>query len=218
MSRKRRRRSRERARARSSSGRRSTTTGSRVVAASTGPPWLRPVLTAVAAVYLASLTLNGSGCDGPARHLPGPGAFLIQATCLFPHASMMAIDYRLEVWDCDDRRFREVDPEPMFPIHPDDKESRFQRTGHFHRRVRATMQALERYVLEHPATGERAVGGIRLSSLRFPFPEEGQPVPRWTRPPLEEHPPDLVKHWYYTPVSRRRALCSAPEPDGEVGP
>jgi hypothetical protein len=181
----------------------------RVVGPGRGPGWSRGVLTALAALYLASLFLNGAGSQVPRHLLPATGLYFVQTTCLFPHAARMAIDYRLEGWSCDRGRFEELDVRPHFPIHADDKESRFQRVGFFHRRSRPVMQALEAYVLEGEVARrpERPVGGIRLSSVRIPLPEVGEPVPRWTRRPLEAHPPDQVRHWYYTPRATRSLRC-----------
>jgi hypothetical protein len=187
-----------------------------VVAPRVGPPWLRPVLTVLAGVYLVSLFLNGAGSSLPRRLLPRTALYLVQTTCLFPHAARMAIDYRLEGWRCDAGRFEELDVRPHFPVHADDKESRFQRVGFFHRRNRPVMQALERYVLERENALQpgRAIGGIRLSSLRIPLPEPGEPVDRWSRRPLGAHPAEQIKHWYYTPRSKRPAQCAAAGVEG----
>src|SRR5690606_36832276 len=105
----------------------------------------------------------------------------VQTTRLFPTASRAAIDYRLEVWDCDSLQFREIDAVRHFPMHPKDKENRFQRIGHFYRQHRTVMRALEHYIIEKESSqgGAGRVGGIRVSSLRIPFSEPGGPVVRW---------------------------------------
>ena len=133
----------------------------------------------------------------------------------------MSLDFRAEAWMCREKTWREIDTRPYFPIHRDDKESRFYRTLHFFRHERKVMQALEAYVLESHAKGgaddgiprgER-VGGVRFSSIRAPLPQVGEPVPRWSRRPMAEYPEDQKKHWYWTPNSKRRARCEdAPGP------
>jgi hypothetical protein len=140
--------------------------------------------------------------------------YFVQTACLFPRAAQISFDYRLEVWDCAAQRFRETDAGILFPMHQHDKESRFHRLAHFHRQNRAVMRPFERHVVTRLNTlhAGRAVGGVRLSSLRSDLPSRGEPVPRWSRPVLAQHPPDEVKRWYYTPVSRRHAFCAGRDP------
>jgi hypothetical protein len=189
----------------------------RVVVPDRSAPALRAAATIAAGLYLASLFLSGAGSKLPRNALPATALYFVQTTCLFPHAARMVIDYRLEGWQCAEQRFVELDVRPHFPIHADDKESRFQRLGYFHRRNRPVMQALEQYVVEreNARTPGHPLGGIRLSSLRLPFPELGDAVPRFRRLPLEEHAPDRIKHWYYTPRSRRTERCTAVEAAGD---
>lgn len=175
------------------------------------PRWLRGVVLAGAVVYLVGLFFDGVQPKTSQKLLPPSLLYFVQATCLFPRAATMAIDYRLEGWNCADRKFRELDPAPYFPVHARDKESRFHRTAHFYRKNRPVMEALEGYVLakENAAANMQTWGGIRVSSLRIPLPDPGESVVRWTRPILTQHPTDLIKHWFYTPVSRRERKCGA---------
>lgn len=191
---------------------RRTTEGSPVVMASVPlPRWLKPLLMGASVIYLAGLFFDGVQPKTSRALLPASVLYFVQATCLFPHAALAAIDYRLEGWDCDAQSFRELDPTPYFPIHANDKESRFYRAAHFHRRNRPVMEALERYVLEQEhARSSTRWGGIRVSSIRTPLPEPGEPVRRWARAPLSDVPADHVKHWFYTPISRRERYCGQP--------
>ena len=193
-----------------------------VLARRRGPRWLRHLLTVLAGVYLASLFLESAAQRLPRAYLPASLLYFTQATCLFPRAARMAIDYRLEGWDCAALRFREIDVSALFPIRPWDKESRFQRIAHFYRQNRSVMHALEHYVLGRQSAGAQPhIGGVRLSSVRTPLPPLGASVGPWQPAPLDESSADRIKNWYYTPESRRRAFCAgsrpAPErPNGEA--
>lgn len=186
-----------------------------VVAPPSAPGAVRVMLFVAATIYLSMLFLGGTRSSVPARVLPASMLYLTQATCLFPRAARMAIDYRVEGWDCVSRRFVELDPAPHFPIHADDKESRFQRVGHFHRRNRPVMEALERYLVGREREAGVNIGGVRVSSLRIPFPEPGEPVSRWAPAPLESYPEEQRKVWFHTPTSRRRAHCAGTDPFAE---
>jgi hypothetical protein len=191
---------------------RRTATGSGVPP---GARWVRTTLIALSVLYLASVWLDGVGSRGPERVLPRPLLYFVQAAQLFTRAGTFAIDYRAELWSCDEQRWRELDTRPYFRINRDDKENRFHRALHFHRRKRVTMQALERYLIEShersrggegAAPGAR-IGGVRFLSLRTPIPEPGQPVARHRRKPLAEHPEENQRRWYQTPRLERAARC-----------
>src|SRR5690606_29976259 len=115
--RKKRRRRPERAR---TSLARSVDEGPLVVAESRLPRWLKPLLLGASAIYLVGLFFDGVQPKTSRALLPAPVLYFVQATCLFPHAALAAIDYRLEGWDCDAQSFRELDPTPYFPIHAND--------------------------------------------------------------------------------------------------
>jgi hypothetical protein len=171
------------------------------------------------AVYLAAIFLGSAGSSLPRNTLPRPLLYFTQVACLFPHAATHSIDYRAAAYSCSERRFQELDYRSYFPLHPDDKENRYQRLAHFYRNNRRAMQALDAYLVErHNAEVERGespgdgidsrIGGILVVSLRIPLPEPGTRVDRYTRTPLAEVPSDWRKHWYRTPRSRRDERCA----------
>lgn len=175
-----------------------------------GPPWLRTLAGAVAALWLVSMLGSGVGARWT-NDLPPTFRYFTQVACLFPHAARMAIEYRVEGWRCGERRFAELDTRPYFPVRADDKENRLHRAGFFFRKERVVMEALEDYLVARvndDATPGDAIGGIRLVSLRHPLPPiQARPIPRFERKPLAAIPEDQVKAWFYTPPSRRARRC-----------
>lgn len=195
--------------------------GSGLVVADSGlPGWLRGALTLLAGLYLLGVFTSAVAPKIPNTWVPLLPRYFTQIACLFPKAATHAIDYRLEVWDCDRREFSELDFRPLFPLQADDKENRFQRTAHFYRQHRQVMRALERYVIEQQRVRDpaRNLGGIRLLSLRIPLPAPGEPVARWQREPLSSHPEERRRYWYHTPNSRRRVFCSGETPPDDFPP
>lgn len=185
-----------------------------------GPTWFRRVLTCAAALYIAAVVARNAGCSTPDSVLPKPALYLTQIACLFPHASVYSIDYRVSGYSCHEGRYRELDYRTYFPIHPDDKENRFQRVGHFYRSHPVVMKALDEYLVERHnqrvATGGGAgdgidgpIGSILVQSLRIPFPEPGTRIERYEAKPLSEIPRDWRKAWYATPSQLRSARCEA---------
>lgn len=166
---------------------------------------LRVALAALGGAYL--VTILGISAGGRwTQDTPPAFRYFAQVACLFPNAARMAIEYRVEAWHCSEGAFRELDVRPYFPIHADNKESRLHRLGFFYRQERAVLEELERYVLR--ATDNPDIGGIRLVSVRHPLPPiDERPVPRFTRRPLAELPPETIHAWFYTPVSRREQNC-----------
>jgi len=181
---------------------------------------LRTALIVLAGLYLFGVFANVAMPQLWSTWVPLLPRYFTQIACLFPNAATHAIDYRLEVWDCDRREFSELDFRPLFPLHADDKENRFQRTAHFYKQHRQVMRALERYVIEQQRLRDpsRNLGGIRLLSLRLPLPAPGEPVERWQRKPLSSYSEELRRHWYYTPNSRRRVFCSGETPADDFPP
>lgn len=175
-----------------------------------GPRWARVGGALLFGAYLFTMLAGSVGSTWP-RQLPGPVLYLTQVACLFPKASRMAIEYRVEAWSCADQAFTELDARPYFPIHANNKESRLHRTGFFYRQERKVMEALESYLVERvnrDAAPSQGIGGIRLSSLRHPLPAiDERPVPRFRAKPLAKIPQDNVKAWFYTPVRRRAKHC-----------
>lgn len=167
------------------------------------------LLIAIAALYLACIALDGSGCSWPSKVLPRPLAFFTQVSVLFPRAAHATIDYRAEAWDCSKKDWVELDTRPYFPIDPDDKENRFNRAMHFFRENRKTMHALDRYLVRSydAGSGER-IGGVRLLSLRIPIPPVGSKFERYQREPLAHYPESQRKYFYHTPESLRARRCA----------
>lgn len=188
------------------------------VAPATLPRWLYRGLGALAGVYLVSIFLGSSGSRLPDELLPRPLRYFTQIACLFPRARPMGIEYRVQAYSCRSGQFRELDYRPYFPIRADDKESRFERAGFFHRRDRKVMEALDDYLVGRHNAGakagtardgiEGAIGGILFMSLRLPLPEPGSRIERYRRRPLEDYPHDQRKYWYKTPQSRLRERCA----------
>lgn len=184
------------------------------VATGWGPRGFRLALALLAAVYFLLLFVASSG-GGVLDRFPGPVRFFTQAACLFPSASEKVIEYRAEVWSCRQRQFLPFDPRIDFPIQADDKESRFQRLGHFYRSSPPVMQALEAFlVARHNARSEPVdgvdgpIGGMRFLSLRIPFPPPGSPTARYEYRPLALPPEGTEKKpWYMTPGATRAKRC-----------
>ena len=163
----------------------------------------------LAVVYFVCIVLDGAGCETPARLLPRPFVFFTQVSVLFPKAAHSTIDYRAEGWSCARKEWVELDTSPYFPIDPDDKENRFNRSMHFFRENKKTMHALDRYLFErtnrdHP---DERIGGVRFLSLRIPIPEVGSDFERYKRYPLSHYPESERKHFYHTPESARDRRC-----------
>jgi hypothetical protein len=190
------------------------------VAQSFGPIWFRRLLVPLACVYLAELALGSNGHAIIGDAVPG-GRFFMAGACLFPEASDAAIEYRVEVWSCERKRFENFDYRPYFPMHRDDKENRFYRTASFYRQNREVMHALESFLIAHHnesvSRGDDApppgmIGGIRVWSVRVPFPAPGQHVERYAYRPLSDFPESYRKSWYFTSPSRRSTWCSGQTP------
>ena len=188
------------------------------VAKPPGPQWLHRLLVAVAGCYLAAIFLGSLGSSLPRDLLPRSFLYFTQVACLFPHAATHTIEYRAAGFSCKEGKFQELDDREYFPIHADDKESRFHRVGHFYRSNHTVMAALDRHLVqrhnEHVERGNEAtdgiegrIGGILVMSLRIPLPAPGTVAPRFTRTPLLEIPRDWRKAWYRTPETRRREVC-----------
>ena len=186
---------------------------------SPGPRWLRLAVGFAGGVYLAAIFLGSAGSSLPQKHLPRPLLFFTQVACLFPRAATYSIEYRATGFACDEQRYRELDYRKHFPIHADDKESRYHRVGHFYRKNAQVMKALEDYLVERHnalARGDQSagdgidgpIGGIQVVMLRIPFPEPGDRIERYARTPLADVPREWRKIWYLTPRSRRAERCA----------
>lgn len=188
-----------------------------IVARPWGPSWWHAAGIVVGLVYLCAIFLNSSGSRLPRDLLPGPALYFAQVACLFPHAAMFSIEYRVEAYSCEQRQFVPFDHRPDFPVHPNDKENRLHRVAHFYRRNAKVMTALEEYLVERhnsrtvqqraASTVGGPIGGIAVLSLRVPFPEPGSQVERYRYDPLGPAPLSWRKPWYRTPKTRRETLC-----------
>jgi hypothetical protein len=192
----------------------------------------RVALGVLAGTYLAGVWLDGVGSTLPSHFVPRVANYFFQVAALFPRAATMTIDYRAEAWVCADRKWEEVDTRPYFPLDPDDKENRFQRVMHFFRDDRTVMHALDDYLVERHASGKaddgidplKAIGGIRVMSLRIPLPAPGAALERFRRQPLSAYPEEERHHFYHTTRAKTAERCgtpldampSRPEPKGEA--
>jgi hypothetical protein len=168
------------------------------VTPSPGPSWLRLALGIAGALYIAAVFMEGAGGSRLARVVPRPILFFSQIAALFPHAAAYRIEYRAEGLPCEGPAF-EIDVRPFFPIHADDKESRFDRALHFYRNDRATMEALESYILNRYNGREaKRIAGTLFLSLRVPIPPPGSTFARYERAPLADFPKEQRKVWYAT--------------------
>ena len=175
----------------------------------------RVALRVLAGTYLAGVWLDGVGSTLPSRMLPRVPNYFLQIAALFPRAATMSIEYRAEAWVCADRQWEELDTRPYFPLDPEDKENRFQRVMHFFRQDEKTMHALDAYLVERHASGRgldgidpvKAIGGVRLLSLRIPLPKPGEPLERNHRLTLSAYPDDERHVFYHTPRSKAVERC-----------
>jgi hypothetical protein len=204
------------------------------LAANWGGVGVRRALLGLGAAFALAVVLGAAGSRLPRALLPSGINYFTQIAKLFPSAAQAVIDYRAEGWACAEGAFVEIDVRPHFPIHADDKESRFARALFFHRTDRPVMQALKTYIVTRhntrvlagegaqdtpPATA--AIAGVRFSSVRWPIPPPGAPVEPLARTPLAslldlrpcprqfspEHAP-CVAHFYFTRPSVRAERCA----------
>lgn len=180
------------------------------------PPWRRNVLVAVAAIYLAVVWLDGVGSNLPAKLLPRAALYFGQIAALFKWAGEKQIDYRAEGWLCAEKRWVEIDVRPFFPLDAGNKENRFYRAVQFYRRDRKVMRALDEFIVQREnARSDRRIGGVRILSLRIPYPAPGSTIEPYKRQELSTYPEEQRHNWYWTPKSKRHERCgdrSAPPP------
>ncbi len=170
--------------------------------------YARVALIIVAGAYLLTVWLDGVGSNVPSKFLPRPWVYFAQVAALFKTASPKIIDYRAEGWVCAEKKWVEIDVRPWFPLDADTKENRFQRVAQFYRQNRTVMHALEDYILHrYNAGASNPIGGVRILSLRIPYPAPGEHVEAFERKPLASYPKDQRKEWYWTPKSKRAERC-----------
>jgi hypothetical protein len=176
----------------------------------------RGVWIALAAAYLATVWLDGVGSNWPAKITPRPWLYFSQVAALFVNAAPKVIDYRAEGWSCSEHRWTEIDVRPYFRIDADNKENRFQRALQFYRKNRTVMRALEDFIVKRHNANGGAIGGVRFSSLRLPYPKPGEHVSAFEQKPLASYSGEQKHDWYWTPGPRRAQRCG--RPDGSDGP
>lgn len=176
----------------------------------------------VAALYLATVWLDGVGASTPRKLSPRPWLYFSQIAALFVNAAPKVIDYRAEGWFCADHQWKEIDVRPYFRIDEDNKENRFQRALQFYRKNRTVMRALEDYVTKrYNETHEVPIAGVRFSSLRLDYPPPGAHVSPFTHEPLTTYSGEQKHDWYFTPGSKRAAKCGdkvAPKEESDDAP
>jgi hypothetical protein len=168
-------------------------------------------MTGAGAAYVLALWLDGAGVRWVDHLLPPPLLMFVQVSELFPNASPESIEWRARGWRCDLGRYEELDVRPFFPIHRDDKESRFERAMFFYHRQGRVLAALDAYLTSaqnrlHP---DERIGGVMLLSLRIPIPPLGVPGPRHERLLLADYPPSVSRqYWYATGAEAREQNCT----------
>jgi hypothetical protein len=174
-------------------------------------PGLRRVVAAAGTLYLLAVWLDAAGTTIPDRVLAPPLRLFVQVAELFPNASPYSIEWRARGWRCDRARYEELDVRPYFPIHRDDKESRFDRAMFFYHRDGRVLAALDAYLTSaqtrlHP---DARIGGVMLLSLRVPIPPLGTTGARHERQPIASYPPSVARqYWYTTGIEERTRRCA----------
>jgi hypothetical protein len=171
----------------------------------------RLALAAAAVAYFGGVLLNAGGA--PLEEvLPRPLLYFMQVARLFPNAVDVTTEYRAEAYDCEERRWSELDVRPYFPLRPDDKENRFDRAMFFYRRTAPVLKALDEYLVSaNNRAGRASIGGVMLLSLRIPVPPAGSVVEPYRRRPLADFPAAERKYWYRTAREDLNARCDAEE-------
>jgi hypothetical protein len=201
----RRRKEKEAARARREDARRADASPKVPVVASPGPPWLRRVLAVLGGLYVALVFYEAVGRQYPAL-------YFCQVAKLFPGATQYVFEHRAQGYRCGGPLV-DIDVRPFFPIHANDKESRFDRAVHFYSTDRPTMQALEAYIMrEYNRTEPDKIAGVSLTRIQTPVPSPGSAFPRFERKPLSEYPEKERQVFYHTPKRVVDERCKTGDP------
>jgi hypothetical protein len=182
------------------------------IAQAWGPPWLRSISIALAVLYLASVWGDAVTNRIPTRWLPAVTRPFVQSAGLFPHSAEAVIEWRVLGYRCSVGKFEELDVRPYFPIHADDKESRFDRALFFYHTNPRVLGALDHYISREASKPDAdgrvdRIGGVILFSLRLPIPELGATPERYERKPLSTYAHDEKKYWYTTSTADRERRC-----------
>ena len=185
------------------------------------PWWATPLVSFLAALYFLSVFVEAVHPGRTVKLVGRPAAYFSQLADLFATRSIMSIDFRVEAFRCDTHQFRELDVSPYFPMHAQDKESRFARAMYFYLHDRKVLVALQDYLIAshnaRVAAGEPTdlpkIGGVEFVSLRIPIPKPGTDFPPWSRPPLASRPPTWKsKTWFITPKREWLRRCGEAAP------
>jgi hypothetical protein len=180
------------------------------MAAPAAPRWVARTAAVVGVIYLLAVWLDAVRVVTLTSVLPHVARPFVQVAELFPTASPFVIDWRARGWSCATHQFAEIDVEPLFPIHRDDKENRFYRAMFFYHRERRVLAALDDYITRaHNRLDARSpIGGVMLLSLRIPIPRPGSAEERYQRQPLDSYPAVVERRvWYVTAPDERQARC-----------
>jgi hypothetical protein len=174
------------------------------------PRWLRRVSVALALAFLSLVWLDAVGA-GTSRALPLSVRPFVQVAQLFPTAAENIIEWRILGFRCATGKFEELDVRPFFPIHADDKESRFERALFFYMKTPLVLAALDEYVTRRQAElgSDQRIGGIMILSLRIPIPPLGTVDERYQRRPLDSYSQEWRHYWYTTARADRSRRCAA---------
>ncbi len=189
--------------------------------------WVVPAgLGLFAAVYLVSVAAECLKTGSAGKKVGPVFGYFAQIAGLFPKAAAAGHDYRVEGFQCKDRRWVEVDVAPWFPIDSDNKENRFYRAVHFYRELephRPTMQALDEFIVSHynegvvaaasRGEGRERIGGVRFIKVKLPFGSPGDGSERYVKKPLDAYPSANKTDLFHTKESLRFSRCGiAPRP------
>jgi len=185
------------------------------------PWWAGYVTSLLAAIYLIAVFIEAVHPGKMRKALGRQGSYFAQIAKLFAERSEVSIDFRAEGFRCDTHQFEELDVRPYFPMHADDKESRFDRTMFFYLENRQVQVALQDYLIaRHDArvasgapTDLPRIGGIMLLSLRIPIPAPGTDFPPYRRIRLHDVPRTWQRRaWFVTSPAERMRRCEEASP------
>jgi hypothetical protein len=159
---------------------------------------VRRTLVVLGALYILAVFCEGSTLRDLQlnRLLYRPVLFFCQIAALFPNADIVDNEFRAEGFTCNGRVV-EIDVRPFFPIHAEDKESRFDRAMYFYRNDRTSLEAVEAYLIrERNKVEPEKIGGVRFVNLRVPIPPVGSPPLYYSYKDLSAFPKDQRKVMY----------------------
>jgi hypothetical protein len=175
------------------------------IAPSPGPYWLRRLLAVLGGIYVVLVFYEAVGRQYSAL-------YFCQIAKLFPGATLHVFENKAQGIRCGGQ-IVDIDVRPFFPIHADDKESRFDRAIYFYSGDAPTMQALDSYIVrEYNRSEPDKIGGVVLTQLKTPVPSPGTDFPRFERKPLSDYPEKERHVLYKTPKRILEPRCQKGEP------